>query len=91
MAKSTVGIKMDEETRARLKKLGDLRERSPHWLMCQAIDRFLDAEERYEQEKAADRERWERYVDSGVHLSDGEMKSRLESLASKASKLAKAE
>ncbi len=29
----TQGIKIDEQTRDRLKRLGERRERSPHWLM----------------------------------------------------------
>ena len=33
MAATTAGVKLDGETRARLKKLGDARQRSTHWLM----------------------------------------------------------
>ena len=91
MNKSTVGIKLDQETRDRLKRLGEQRQRSPHWLMCKAIDRYLEAEEHYEREKAEDLARWERYVDSGAHVSHAEMSSRLEALASEASKLASEE
>jgi predicted transcriptional regulator len=61
----TQGIKIDEQTRARLKRLGEQRDRSPHWLMRTAITEYLDREERYEQEKAEDMARWERYQLTG--------------------------
>jgi predicted transcriptional regulator len=57
----TTGIKLDEETHARLKALGELRDRAPHWLMKTAIAEYLDREEAYEREKREDMERWERY------------------------------
>lgn len=67
---TTVGVKLDEETRDRLRKLGEAKQRSAHWLMKEAIARYLDAEERYEQEKAEDEARWQRYLDTGEHHED---------------------
>ena len=91
MAKTTVGVKLDEATRARLKNLGEVKQRSPHWLMCEAIDRYLDAEEQYEKERMEDQERWERYVETGRHLSLEEMRTRLKALASQAEELSRSE
>ncbi len=62
---TTQGIKLDEQTRQRLKWLGEQRERSSHWLMRTAILEYLDREERYEQEKQEDMARWERYQLTG--------------------------
>ena len=61
----TLGVKLDETTRKRLKALGELRNRSPHWLMKQAIEAYLDREERYEREKREDLEEWENYLLTG--------------------------
>ena len=61
----TQGVKLDEHTRQRLKRLGEQRERSSHWLMRTAILEYLDREERYEQEKQEDMARWERYQLTG--------------------------
>jgi predicted transcriptional regulator len=58
---TTQGIKLDDDTRNRLKALGEIRNRSPHWLMRTAIESYLEREEHYEQEKQEDMERWERY------------------------------
>ena len=62
---TTQGIKLDEHTRRRLKRLGEQRDRSSHWLMRTAILEYLDREERYEQEKQEDMARWERYQLTG--------------------------
>ena len=37
MDMTTMGVKLDRETRARLQKLGKARNRSSHWLMREAI------------------------------------------------------
>ena len=59
------GIKLDTETRDRLKTLAKKRDRSAHWLMKAAIEEYLEREERYEQEKKEDMERWEKYLLTG--------------------------
>lgn len=70
----TQGIKLDPETRDRLKALGELRQRSPHWLMRKAIEDFLDREEAVEREKREDLERWQQYELTG-HAIDHETAS----------------
>jgi len=65
---ATQGIKLDDDTRKRLKALGELRNRSPHWLMRTAIQSYLEHEENYEREKREDMDRWERYQLSGVAI-----------------------
>jgi predicted transcriptional regulator len=62
---TTQGVKLDESTSRRLKELGKLRDRSPHWLMRTAIEKYLEQEERYENEKSEDMERWEQYQLTG--------------------------
>ena len=55
------GVKLDETLHTRLKDLGALKARTPHWLMCAAIEEYVEREETYEQEKREDMERWQRY------------------------------
>jgi len=90
MISTTVGVKLDDETRERLKRLGAVRDRSVHWLMKEAIMRYLHREERYEVERIEDAERWQRYVDTGNAVQHEEVKLRLDELASKAAREAKA-
>lgn len=90
MPTTNVGVKLDEETRARLKRLGAIRQRSTHWLMKDAIDRYLETEELYEREKAEDLERWQRYADTGNAISHEAMKKHLERLRDRAAREAEA-
>ena len=78
---ATQGIKLDEETKERLKALGDLRDRSPHWLMRTAILEYLEREEIREREKKEDQERWERYQLTGEFVSHQSVMDWLDGIA----------
>lgn len=75
------GIKLDEKTRARLKVLAEKRDRSAHWLMVTAIEKYLDSEERYEFEKNEDMARWEYYLNTGKSIDNNEVVDWLKDLA----------
>jgi len=77
----TKGVKLDETTRQRLAALARIRDRSPHWLMCRAIETFLEREEKYEREKREDMERWERYQLTGEAISHEKAAEWIEKLA----------
>jgi predicted transcriptional regulator len=62
-------IKLDEETYERLKNLGEIRRRSPHWLMKEAIRQFLDREEETERVRRNTLERLARYEATGEAVS----------------------
>ncbi|MES2970839.1 MAG: ribbon-helix-helix protein, CopG family [Patescibacteria group bacterium] len=79
---TTQGIKLDDQTQSRLKALGAKRKRSPHWLMRTAVEDYLEREERYEQEKSEDLERWEHYVLTGNAIDGDKVERWLEGLAS---------
>lgn len=81
---STTGIKLDAKTRKRLQDLARARDRSVHWLMKEAIGRYLVEEERFEQEKAEDEARYQRFLETGSHLADGEMDAWFDDLAGEA-------
>jgi predicted transcriptional regulator len=77
---TTTGVKLDPETKARLKQLGKAKDRTPHWLMKQAILQFLDREEAYEREKIEDQERWQHFVETGSYVSHDAMSSKFNTL-----------
>jgi predicted transcriptional regulator len=77
----TKGVKLDDTTQQRLAALSRIRDRSPHWLMCRAIETYLDREEKYEQEKREDMERWEQYQLTGVAVPHEQAAEWLENLA----------
>jgi predicted transcriptional regulator len=66
---TTLGIKVEKAVRDRLKKLGKLKDRSPHWLAKQAVEEYLEREENWEREKQEDHRRWARYLDTGESYS----------------------
>ncbi len=75
------GIKLDDNTQARLKALAEKRHRSSHWLMRTAIEEYLDQQEHYEQEKSEDMARWEQYVMTGVAIEHSKVESWLGDLS----------
>lgn len=76
----TQGIKLDDDTNKRLKSLSGQRNRSAHWLMRDAIERYLTVEERYEREKAEDIAEYEDYLQTGRGISQKEMGAWLDKL-----------
>lgn len=75
MAQGTIGLRLDKETQARLRVLGEARDRSPHYLMKAAIAEFLAREEAVEAEKALLTERWARFELTGETVSQDAMKA----------------
>lgn len=68
------GVKLDESLHQRLKVLGNLKARTPHFLMKAAIEEYVRREEQYEQEKEADLQRWEHYKLTGHAVSHQDVK-----------------
>jgi predicted transcriptional regulator len=66
---TTVGVKLEEELRARLKMLGETRQRSAHWLMKEAIRQYLDREEEQERRNREADAAWEEYQETGQYAS----------------------
>jgi predicted transcriptional regulator len=58
-------VKMDDATYDRLKALGAARQRSPHWLMKEAIRQFLEREEQAEHIRQDTLSRWANYEATG--------------------------
>lgn len=69
MANSTIGVRLSEDTQQRLEKLGKAKDRSPHYLMKIAIEKFLDAEEADQAEYALTLERWNKFELTGETIS----------------------
>ncbi len=62
-------VKPDEATYDRLKGLGESRQRTPHWLMREAIKQFLDREEEAEARKKDTLARIARFEETGESVS----------------------
>ena len=75
MSNSTMGLRLSEETRNRLEALGKVRDRTPHYLMKTAVERFLDAEEALEAERRLVKSRWEKYELTGETIDHAEIEA----------------
>jgi len=67
-----VSIKIDEDTKARLKRLADARRRTSHWLMREAIIQYVDREEKREAFRQDTLKAWEEYRTTGLHVTADE-------------------
>ena len=52
-------VKLEPQIKVRLERLGKIKERSAHWLMQEAIARYLDDEEYQEQLNQETLNRWQ--------------------------------
>jgi predicted transcriptional regulator len=67
-----VAIKIDDDTRARVKRLADARHRTPHWLMREAISQYVEREEKREAFRQDTLKAWEEYRTTGLHVTADE-------------------
>jgi predicted transcriptional regulator len=88
MSTTTVGVKLDDKTRTRLRALGDAKRRSTHWMVKEAVARYLDVEERYERERVEDLARWQSYVETGHAIPHETAMAWLDDLAAEADRRA---
>lgn len=66
---STTSLKLDVETKTRLQQLAQARRRSSHWLMREAIEQYVEREERREQVRRDALAAWAEYEATGQHVT----------------------
>ncbi|TCJ12277.1 toxin-antitoxin system [Parasulfuritortus cantonensis] len=81
MSITTVGVKLDDETRQRLKTVADGLDRTPHWIIKTALAEWLDREEAALKERHEDEVRWARYQESGQAIPQARVMQWLDALA----------
>jgi predicted transcriptional regulator len=81
MAKSTTGLHLSKEVLHRLDELGKARDKSPHYLMKKAVERYLDLEESLETERQLVQSRWQTYELTGETLEHKDVKAWAEDLS----------
>lgn len=77
---ATTSLKLDATTKERLQRLADSRQRKPHWLMKEAIEQYVDREEKKLSFREDARKAWDDYQATG-HLTAEEADRWLEKLA----------
>ena len=66
-------VKMPPALRARIQSLADARNQSAHAVMLQALEAYIDREEKRESLRQEARAAHEHYMRTGLHLTDDEV------------------
>lgn len=64
-----VAIKIDADIKERVKRLADARQRTPHWLMREAIRQYVEREEKREAFRQDAINAWNEYQATGLHVT----------------------
>lgn len=65
-------VKLDDELKSRIQRLADVRQRSAHWIMREAIRNYVEREEARESFKQEALASWTAYQETGQHLTGQE-------------------
>ncbi|MDB2439727.1 ribbon-helix-helix protein, CopG family [Hellea sp.] len=68
MATKPMGVRLSEDMIARLKVLGEKKDRSPHYLVKEAVEQFVERTEADMTELEILNARWERYELTGESI-----------------------
>jgi predicted transcriptional regulator len=71
-------VKLDEDLKSKVQHLAALRNRSPHWIMCEAIRDYIEREEAKERFKEEALASWKSYTETGRHLTGQEVRDWLQ-------------
>ena len=65
-------VKLDDVLKKRIQRLADVRHRSAHWIMREAIRDYVEREEARESFKQESLASWTAYQETGQHLTGQE-------------------
>jgi len=74
----TVSVKLDTNIRDRIRHLADIRHRTAHWVMRQAIEQYVEREEKREAFRQDTIKAWDEYQETGLHVTGTEVIAWLE-------------
>lgn len=72
-------LKIDDDLKKRVQDLANLRDRSAHWIMREAIQQYVEREEARESFKQEALASWVAYQETGQHLTGDEARDWLKS------------
>lgn len=67
-----VAVKLDKDVQNRMKILAEARDRSPHWIMREAISQYVEREEKREAFRQEGLRAWDVYQETGLHVTHAE-------------------
>ncbi len=66
---STTTLKLDTTIKERISRLASTRRRTPHWLMREAVEQYVEREEQREKLRQDVLAAWSDYQTTGLHLT----------------------
>jgi predicted transcriptional regulator len=66
---ATTSVKLDATTKERVRRLAASRRRTAHWIMREAVEQYVEREEKREQLRQDALAAWEHYETTGLHVS----------------------
>ena len=66
-------VKLGDDLKGRIQQLARARDRSPHYLMREAIERYVTQEEARESFRREAEESWRHYQETGLHITGDEL------------------
>jgi predicted transcriptional regulator len=70
-----VSIKLNDDLKNKVQQIAENHQRSPHWIMCEAIRDYVEREEGKEHFKQEALASWSSYKETGQHLTGKEVQS----------------
>ncbi len=80
MPTSTTSLKLDKDLKERVQRIAQARRRTPHWIMREAIEQFVEREEKRDQFFKDGQAAWNQYKVNGWHASAAEAEAWLAKL-----------
>jgi predicted transcriptional regulator len=71
-------LKIDQETLDRIDRIAESRQRTPHWIVNEAIVQYLEREEKRDVVRHDVVNAWEEYSETGLHVTGEEVITWLE-------------
>ena len=66
---NAIAIKIDQTLTERINRFAATRQRSPEWLMCEAVTAYMDREEKREAYQRDGVAAWNNFQASGLHAT----------------------
>jgi predicted transcriptional regulator len=66
---STTSLKLDSAMKERIHRLASARRRSPHWVMREAVEQYVEREEKRERLRQDALAAWAEYQTTGLHVT----------------------
>ncbi|MBD9455391.1 MULTISPECIES: CopG family ribbon-helix-helix protein [unclassified Rhizobium] len=70
---SPTSLKLDGELKGRVQHLAEVRRRSSHWIMREAIEQYVEREEKREALRSETLKAWDEFQATGLHVTTDEV------------------